>query len=256
MAIKAIIIEDETAALRRLEKMISMADPSIEILTRLDSVSGSVKWLQNNILPDLIFLDIHLGDGSSFSIFDQVEVHCPVIFTTAYDDYAIKAFQLNSIDYLLKPVIQEELNRSIAKFNKHNPASQNMIKNNIASLMESIKNDSGRRKKRFLVSFGDKIKTVETDQIAYFLIIEKSTFLVTHGNDSYGINYSLEQLEELLDPGNFYRVNRKFIVSYPAIKNMWTFSRSRVKIELSPKPPEDVIVSTDRSAGFKEWLNQ
>lgn len=256
MSINAIIIEDESAAARRLEKMIYMSDPSVEILARLDSVTGSVKWLQGNPHPDLIFLDIHLGDGSSFAIFEQVEISSPIIFTTAYDDYAIKAFKLNSIDYLLKPVRQEELNFSMAKFKRQKPEAGGMIKENIASLVETIKNENHRWKKRFFVSFGDKIKSVEVEQIAYFIIIQKNTFVVTHSNDSYAINYSLEQLEELLDPAKFHRVNRKYIVCYQAIVTMWSYSRSRVKLGLSPLPPEEVIVSTDRSAGFKEWLNQ
>ncbi len=256
MSLKALIIEDEPAAARRLQKMILQADPGIAIIGMLDSVSGAVRWLQTNPHPDMIFLDINLGDGISFAIFEKVEVSCPVIFTTAYDEYAIKAFTINSIDYLLKPIKQEQLDFSISKLKKYFLNNQSAEKQNLSALLETLATGGEKWKKRFLVSFGDKIKTIEVEEIAYFMILEKSTFLVTGNNDSYAINYSLEQLEELLDPSRFFRVNRKYIVSMGSIKNMWIYSRSRVKLQLSPLPPEDVIVSTDRSGAFKEWLNQ
>ncbi len=256
MVLRALIIEDEPAATRRLVKMIKIADPFVEIIGQLDSVSSSIKWLQCNPQPDLIFLDINLGDGISFSIFDEVEINCPVIFITAYDEYAIKAFKHNSIDYLLKPVKQEELDFSIAKLRKLRADYGRSQQQNIQGLLENLKVPHNTWKKRFIVNFGEKIKAIDCQEIAYFTILEKSTFLVTLHNDSYGINYSLEQLEELLDPSIFFRINRKFIVSFSAIRNMWSYSRSRVKIHLEPLPSEDVIVSTDRSADFKDWLNQ
>jgi DNA-binding LytR/AlgR family response regulator len=256
MSLNALIIEDEPAASRRLEKMIKEADPTMVIMGKLDSVSSSVKWFRENPPPDLVFLDINLGDGVSFNIFDEIDLHCPVIFTTAFDEYALRAFKLNSIDYLLKPIKQEELLFSIEKFKRQYRAGNPGMKENLMAMLEELKKPEDRWKKRFMVNFGEKIKAIDTQDIAYFMILEKNTFLVTLSNDSYGIGYSLEQLEEMLDPAVFYRVNRKFIVSFPCIKNMWSYSRSRVKLQLEPLPPDDVIVSTDRSPGFKQWLDK
>ncbi len=255
MFLNALIIEDEPAASRRLQKLIKEIDPFIEIVATLDSISSAISWFRDHAQPDLLFLDIHLGDGLSFNIFEKLDITCPVIFTTAYDEYAIKAFKLNSIDYLLKPIKREELKFSIEKLKK-NTTNDTIHLQTIQSIFDNYRNREEQWRKRFMVSFGDKIKAIEVLEIAYFVIIEKSTFLTTFSNDSYGINFSLEQLDEILDPQKFYRVNRKFIVNYEAIKNMWSYSRSRVKIELQPQPLEDVIVSTDRSSGFKEWLNQ
>ncbi len=237
--------------------MIGEADPEMNVVARLDSVSGSVRWLKEHISPDLIFLDINLGDGLSFGIFDDVTVSCPVIFTTAYDEYALKAFRHNGIDYLLKPVRMEELREALRKFREWRLGDGEKWAGDLKSLMETLRQpDPDKWKKRFVVNFGDKIRAVETEEVAYFMIIEKNTFLLTHTNDSYGIAYSLEQLDELLDPGKFFRVNRRFFVSFASIKNMWTYSRSRIKLELKPPVPEDVIVSTERASGFREWLNQ
>jgi len=255
MAVRTLIIEDEPAAARRLEKLIHAIDPGFEILDKIDSVAGALQWFENNPNPDLVFLDIHLGDGLSFGIFEKLDLQCPVIFTTAYDEYAIKAFKLNSIDYLLKPVKPEELQFSIQKFLKQFQKENTSVPN-FKALLESLKSDENKWKKRFIVHFGEKIKAINTEDIAYFIILEKNTFLVTHQNSSYGINYSLEQLEELLDPNKFFRVNRKFIIGFQSIENMFVWSRSRVKLQVKPAPPEDVIVSTDRTSRFKEWLNQ
>ena len=256
MSYRALIIEDEPAAARRLEKMILISDPSIRIIDKLDSVSAAVRWFKTHPAPDLVFLDINLGDGLSFGIFDEIDVQCPVIFTTAYDEYAIKAFKVNSIDYLLKPIRQEELDFSIEKFRKQAGYRKDEIQQNFKNMLESLKTPEDKWKKRFVVSFGDKIRAIETDAIAWFMVMEKSTWLVTRENNSYGINYSLEQLEELLDPSKFIRVNRKFIVGFSAITSMYAYSRSRVKLQLQPEPSEEVIVSTDRSSGFKQWLDK
>jgi DNA-binding LytR/AlgR family response regulator len=256
MSLKALIIEDEPLALRRLEKLIRETDPEIEIIGRLDSISSSIRWFEKNKQPDLLFLDIHLGDGLSFDIFASLEITCPVIFTTAYDQYAIKAFKLNSIDYLLKPIKPEELRFSIEKFKKVQVKDTTAQLESIRFMLDDFKNRDLGWKKRFIVNFGDKIKAIETADIAYFMILDKNSFLITHSNDSFGINFSLDQLEGLLNPAEFFRVNRKFMVNFSSIKNMWSYSRARVKIQLEPEAPEPVIVSTDRSAGFKEWLNK
>lgn len=255
MTVRTLIIEDESAAARRLEKLIHAIEPGFVILDKLDSVASTIQWLMNNPAPDLIFLDIHLGDGLSFGIFEKHALQCPVIFTTAYDEYAIKAFKLNSIDYLLKPVKPEELQFSIQKFKKQFQKEIPSVPD-FKALLESLKSDENKWKKRFIVHFGDKIKAINTEDIAYFIILEKNTFLVTHQNSSFGVSYSLEQLEELLEPNKFFRVNRKFIIGFQSIENMYMWSRSRVKLQVKPAPSEDVIVSTDRTSRFKEWLNQ
>ena len=255
MTFKAVIIEDEPAAARRLEKLIHEIDSEIEIPVKLDSVASAIEWFQKNPLPDLLFLDIHLGDGLSFLIVDNLKITCPVIFTTAYDEYAIRAFKLNSVDYLLKPIKPEELKFSIVKFKNHFQQEYHQTQD-LKVLIESLKQPAANWKKRFVVNFGDKIKAIETSNIAFFMIMEKNTFLVTKENNSFGINYSLDHLESLLDTNVFFRVNRKFIININAIENIFAWSRSRVKLLLKPTPPEDVIVSTDRTSHFKEWLNQ
>jgi len=250
---KVLIVEDEIAAARRLIKMLKEVEPQIEILSTTDSISSTVDWLNTNPLPELIFLDIHLADGSSFRIFDQVKISCPIIFTTAYDQYAIQAFKVNSIDYLLKPIKINELLFSINKFKEVKSKNKGI---DIETLVNAIRKPEQSFQKRFIVQYADKLKAIEVEDIAYFIALEKGVFLVSLDNHRYDIDYTLEKLEGILDPMHFYRANRKFLVSFSSIKSMFTYSKSRVKLELTPNPETDVIVSSDRSAGFKEWLNQ
>jgi DNA-binding LytR/AlgR family response regulator len=250
---KVLVVEDEIAAARRLIKMIKEVDPELEILSTTDSISSTVNWLNSNPLPELIFMDIHLADGSSFKIFDQVKITCPIIFTTAYDQYAIQAFKVNSIDYLLKPIKIDELAFSIKKYRE----VINQIKAiDIETLVNAIRKQEQTFQRRFIVQYADKLKAIEVEDIAYFTALEKGVFLVSLDNHRYAIDYTLEKLEGILDPMHFYRANRKFLVSFSSIKSMFTYSKSRVKLELTPNPETEVIVSSDRSAGFKEWLNQ
>lgn len=250
-----LIIEDELPAARRIAKLIKEVESDAELVGPIDSVSASIDWLKNNPHPDLILLDIHLGDGSSFEIFEEMEVNCPVIFTTAYDEYAIKAFKVNSVDYLLKPVNKDDLESSVLKFKKLKDREKNDF-SSFHSILKSLKTENNKFKKRFVVNYGDKIRSVEVKEVAYFMVMEKNTFLVTRSNEVFGIQYSLDQLEKYLSPSDFIRVNRKFIVGFESIVNMWSYSRSRVKLQLQPPAPEDVIVSTDRSSSFKQWLNK
>ncbi|MHC1705227.1 MAG: LytR/AlgR family response regulator transcription factor [Tenuifilaceae bacterium] len=248
-----LIVEDEIAAARRLAKMLVSIEPNFQILAITDSISASVDWLKNNPEPELILMDIHLADGSSFKIFDQIKIKCPIIFTTAYDQYAIQAFKVNSIDYLLKPIKQEELAYSINKFKTGKTEKSST---DIEKLLTEIRKPQHEYQQRFVVQFADKLKSIEVNSIAYFIAMEKSVFLVTDDSHRYAVDYTLEKLEEVLDPKYFYRINRKFIVCFSAIKGMFTYSKSRVKIELFPDPETEVIVSSDRSSGFKDWLNQ
>ncbi len=250
---KTIIIEDEKLAQERLEELINQIDPSIEVAAKLTSVDSSVKWFKKN-KPDLIFLDIQLEDGLSFEIFDKVTIDVPVIFTTAYDQYAIKAFKLNSIDYLLKPIRKAELEEAL---NKYKNIKTSYLRD-FEDVFKSIVNKEVSFKKRFLVQYGQKIKKVETEDAAYFYAMEKNVFMTTFRGSNYPINYSLDKLTEVLDPEKFFRINRKMIINFDAIKNMIPYSRSRIKIELNPPEPKEIeaLVSVERASSFKEWLDK
>ena len=250
---KALIIEDEKLAAERLEELIHEIDPSIVISAKLKSIEQSIKWLKQN-KPDLIFLDIQLEDGLSFLIFDKVEIDAPIIFTTAYDQYAIKAFKLNSIDYLLKPIKKDELRESLNKY-KNIKTSYLM---DFEEIIQSIQSKEVSYKKRFLIQYGQKIKKVEAEEIAYFYAMEKNVFLTTLSGNTYPIDYTLDKLLEILDSEKFFRINRKMIIGFDSIKNMIPFSRSRIKIELNPAAPKDIeaLVSVERSSFFKEWMDK
>jgi len=248
---KALIIEDEQATALRLKKLLNEIDPDIEVLEILDSIETGVTWFRENTAPDLIFQDIQLADGSSFEIFNQVEVKTPVIFITAYDQYALQAFRVNSIDYILKPVKKQDLVEAIEKF-KNIYSKKNGTEVDYAALAKIISKESYQ--KRFVVRYGQKIKAVNIEDIAYFFTTGGNIFFKTFDDSQYPLDISLDNLEPLLDPLNFYRINRQFIISYNAIKEMYTYSKSRVKIILDPPCEQDTIASTDRSGSFKKWL--
>jgi DNA-binding LytR/AlgR family response regulator len=250
---KTIIIEDEKLAAERLEELIHEIDSSIEISAKLTSVEQSVKYLKQN-KSDLIFLDIQLEDGLSFSIFEKFDVDVPIIFTTAYDQYAIKAFKLNSIDYLLKPIKKDELREALNKY-KNIKTSYLM---DFEEIIRSIQNKEVDYKKRFLIQYGQKIKKVEIDEAAYFYAMDKNVFLTTLKGNTFPVDFTLDKLQEVIDPEKFFRINRKMIVSFESIKNMIPYSRSRIKIELNPPEPPNVeaLVSVERSSEFKKWLDK
>jgi len=249
---KVIIIEDEKLAANRLEKMLLEIDPAIEIMAKIGSVQESIHWLKKNT-ADLIFLDIQLSDGISFSIFDQVIIKTPIIFTTAYDQYAIKAFQLNSISYLLKPIRKTELEESLLKFSELRSAFGIDFEN----LLAGIQGKKTEAKKRFLIQVGEKLKKIESTEIAYFYAFDKNVFMKTFQKASYAVDYSLDALENLLETEQFFRINRKYIVNMQAISEMIAYSRGRVKLNLNPPADEelDAIVSIERAPKFKQWMN-
>ena len=251
--IRTLIIEDEEPAAARLEKLLKEVEPGIQILDVIDSVEIAVKWLQTNDPPDLLMLDIQLADGLSFDIFKKTKVDCFVVFTTAYDEYAIKAFELNSIDYLLKPVDRARLLSSMEKYRKLAGISQPV---NIEILMETLERRKSNFKKRFAVNVGSKIISVETRSVAYFYSLEKSTFLCTNDNHQYPLDFSLEHLEQVLDPELFFRINRQVIIQYASIEKIHILSRSRVKLETNPPASEDLLVSTARTHQFRLWLDR
>jgi DNA-binding LytR/AlgR family response regulator len=247
-----IIIEDEAFAAEKLEQMLLEINPAIKVLAKLGSIKESVKWLMNN-KSNLIFLDIQLSDGISFSIFEQVTVNTPIIFTTAFDQYAIKSFQLNSISYLLKPIREKELEESLQKYQSLKSA----FSIDFDTLMANIQGRDPEYKKRFLIQIGEKIRKIEVTEIAYFYVLDKGVYLRTFQGNNYPVEYTLDKLETTLNPQIFYRINRKYLVNMESIANMLAYSRSRVKLELKPKADDsdDTIVSIDRSADFKKWLN-
>jgi len=248
---KVLIIEDEQATAKRLGKLLQEIEPGIDVIEILDSIEACVKWFKSNKQPDLIFQDIHLADGSSFEIFNQVDVKAPIIFVTAYDQYAIQAFKVNSVDYLLKPVKKTDLADALKKFKEfHSDKKEPGF--DYSALTKLILKENYQ--KRFLVRYGEKIKAVEVEKIAYFFTQEGNLFFKTFDNHQYPLEFSLDKLEPMLDSSQFYRINRQFIINYKAIKEMYSYSKSRVKILLNPPCEIETISSTDRSGEFKQWL--
>lgn len=246
---KVLIIEDEEAAARRLRKLLGELGDDIEIAAELDSIGAAVGWLNENPSPDLLFLDIHLADGASFEIFRHVRIEKPVIFTTAYDQYAIEAFQVNAVDYLLKPIKRPELERAVEKYRRWVQERQPDY-----SALARLLQRTGPYQRRFLIRFGQSIRLVDLSEIAYFYSEGKITFLVTNEGKRYPVDYSLDKLEEMVDQERFFRINRQFIIGVEAIREMHAYSKSRVKIDLSPPCELDTIVSTEKSPLFKKWL--
>ena len=250
-----LIIEDEEPAYKRLQKMLKDIEPGHTLLDQVVSVSSAVKFFNENDAPDLIISDIQLADGVSFEIFKQVDVKCPVIFTTAYDQYAIEAFKVNSIDYLLKPVKKEELQKAVAKFKALAPATTATPSIDINKLLQSLQPaTSTDYKKRFVVRYGEHIKTIDIEEVVYFYTEDKATFLCTKDARRFVVDFNLDTLDSLLDPKIFFRINRQYIISIHSIAEMFAYSKSRVLIKLNPGARHETIVSTERSADFKHWL--
>jgi len=245
-----LIIEDEKEAAIKLSGMIEKYDRNIVILDTIQSVKKAVIWLNNNETPDLIFMDIQLADGLSFEIFEQTIVTAPVIFTTAYDEYALKAFKVNSIDYFLKPISQSELNRAVDKYKENNTPKE------ISALVfDTILHALSKKyKSKFLIKVGEHIKVFPVDDVQCFYSMEKYTFLQNNAGRDYAIAYSLDQIENLIDPAKFFRINRSFLVAFSAISNIVSYSNSRLRIDLKSNNSEDLIVSREKVQDFKKWL--
>lgn len=247
-----LIVEDESLAAEKLELMLKEIDSSINVLAKCGSIKESVKWLMEHT-ADLIFLDIQLSDGISFSIFEQVIINTPIIFTTAYDQYAIRAFQLNSVAYLLKPIRKSDLAGSLRKYQTLKSA----FTIDFDALIANLQGREPEYKKRFMIQIGEKIRKIEVAEVAYFYVLEKGIYLKTFQGNSYPVEFTLDRLEAMLNPEKFFRINRKYMVNMDSIANMVAYSRGRIKLELKPKADDefDTIVSVDRSADFKKWLN-
>lgn len=248
-----LIIEDEPLAVKRLQNMMQTLRPQATLLGNWDTVQEAAQWLELHDAPDLILLDIHLADGSSFELFRRVKVACPIIFCTAYDQYALQAFQVNAIDYLLKPIKVQELSRSLDKLDQWLATSHDY-----SALAEAvIQQQVPQYQQRLLAKYGARYRLVNVNDVAYAYIEERMVYVVTHnGTRPYPIDFTLDQLEQRLDPSRFYRVNRQVIASIDAIETLVTLSRSRLKIELRPAPAFEVLVSKERTAAFRQWLTQ
>ncbi|CAN5246658.1 LytTR family DNA-binding domain-containing protein [soil metagenome] len=253
---KILIVEDEKAAADRLRSLIKKYDANIEILAVLDTVKAAAQWLLLNPPPDLIFLDIQLADGLSFEIFDITEVNAPVIFTTAYDEYAIKAFKVNSIDYLLKPLDYNDFARALNKYNSlHQPVKSINLNPLLEQLQKQVEQLAPQYKNRFVIKIGDHLKSISVDDILYLFSKEKVTYVVTTDGKRYIMDQTLEKMEMLLDPKNFFRINRQYILTMHCIKDIISYSNSRLKIIVKSCDDQDVLVSRERVQDFKLWLD-
>lgn len=248
-----VIVEDEKLAARRLERM--LRKEGLGQITSLHSLQTAIDWFKNNTHPDLIFLDIQLSDGISFEIFDHVKIDSSIIFTTAFDEYALRAFKHNSIDYLLKPIDEKELHDSIKKFHHFNPSANTGIKpEQLQQIKQLLTSPSVEYKERLTAKVGTHLRTIPCNDIECFYSEQKASFIHTLRGSNYSIDYSLEQLEELMDPNLFFRVSRKFIIHINAIKDIIAYSNSRLKIKLHDFDLHEIIVSRDKVKLFKQWL--
>ncbi len=252
---RVLIIEDEVMAAERLEEMVHKAIPGVIILGILDSISRAVQWFAENEAPDLALFDIQLADGLSFEIFKQTEVSCPVIFTTAFDEYALKAFKVNSIDYLLKPIDAGELKAAIDKYrNIHGQGDQPYLQSQ--QMNDVLRLLTRQYKTRFMIRVGERIRSIPVEEIQCFYSMDKASYLQTTDDRHYAMDQSLEQIEDMVDPEKFFRVNRKFIIAFDAIDDMISHSNSRLKIKLSLPTEETIIVSREKVKEFKSWLER
>lgn len=252
---KVLIVEDEPSVAQNLCDLLEEVEPSIEILAILESVEESLEWIKNHASPDLGFFDIRLADGNSFQIFERIFVPFPVIFTTAYDEFALKAFKVNSVDYLLKPIDKREIRAAIDKYKTFYTKTESIDQEKLLSLIESFRKKSPKPYKRNLLVYqGDKIIPVDIQTIAYFYLQEELIYAVTHQNIKYHIDQSLEKVYSQLNPEDFYRTNRQFIVSRSSVKGAAQHFNRKLLVQLKPDPKTEVLVSKSRVTDFKKWL--
>lgn len=253
---RIIIIEDEAFAADALETLILKLRPQTRVLAKLESVEESLEWLNKNEPPDLLFCDIHLSDGNSFEIFKNIELVSPVIFTTAFNEYAIEAFQVNSVDYLLKPIKKEALEKAIVKYENFQQKNIHRELENIKKLLSQgpIKSEAAK-KSRFMVKSGQSIKVIQQEEIAYFLAEEGIVLLVNFEKNRFAVNYTLDQLEEQLNPKEFFRINRQMILNIKAVAKAEPYFKGRLLLQIHPPAPTDQVISSSKASAFKEWLD-
>lgn len=247
---KILIIEDETAAAQNLQSILRIVIPDAQIVDIIDTVVDSIEWFENNPTPDLVFMDIHLSDGDSFKIFDKVSITSPVVFTTAYDQYALKAFQVNSIDYLLKPIKEEEVRRAVEKWCLLTGLDRSDYANRVGAMAAA----HSAERQTFLVRFRDKLIPVRLEEIAFFYTCDEKVYAFGYNNERYPIEYTLETLQGMLPMQKFYRANRQFIISRLSVVDISVWFGSRLAVNLKVNTPEKIIVSKARVPEFKQWL--
>lgn len=248
----AIIIEDEKLSAEHLSNLLKRIDASITVIATFDSVKKSVSEFQKGIKADVVFVDVHLADGLSFEIFNKIQIDTPIIFTTAFDEYAIKAFKLNSVDYLLKPIGAEDLRVAIDKLKKFNQSHTSIVQD----IANAYQNLNKQYKNRFMVKMGDSIVSVKTEDVLHFIAEDGITLLITNTSKRYPVDYTLDQLAELVSPELFFRVNRKVLISINAVQKVSSYFNSRLKINSDLLDDESAIVSRERVNEFKAWLDK
>ena len=248
---RAIIIEDETAAARNLQALLQSVVPDIEICATLESIAESVQWLNANPQPDVLFMDIHLADGDSFRIFDLVSIECPIIFTTAYDQYAIEAFKVNSIDYLLKPINEEGVRRAIDKWQRLTSLERKKYSERVTDVAQNRPAEQ-----TFLVHFRDKIIPLKREDIAFFHTFEERVTAYCHNGDKYQIELTMEALQTKLPSDDFFRANRQFIIARSSVQDISVWFGSRLVANLAISTPERIVIPKARVHDFKEWLKK
>lgn len=246
---RALIVEDETAAYENLAQMLTSIDPAIEIAGNTESVRQTVRWLENNTKPDIIFMDIHLSDGSAFTIFEMMEVATPIIFTTAYDQYAIDAFRVNSVDYLLKPVKQERLESALRKFKRLSHTELTQYLEQITRLRSAR-----RYKDKMLLPVKDKLIPINIKDVACFYTSDRMTYIYMRDGNRYPYSKTLEHIITMLDPTQFMRVNRQYIISSNSVTDITIWFDNRLRISLDVNTPEHIYISKNKASEFKEWI--
>ncbi len=249
---KVLILEDETLAGQKIQNLLNEIDGTLVVLDVLKSVESAKEWFDNNEQPDLVISDIRLLDGLSFELFETIDYHNPVIFTTAYDQYAIKAFEVNSVDYLLKPIQKEKLATALKKV-KNKTETATIQYQDIINIMKS---QQVEYKSRFMIKAGHKILAIPIEKIAYFYSLNKLTYIISTDNKKYPCDQTLEVIDQQLDPKLFFRANRKYIVKFEAISEIHPYFKGRIKINLTPEAEDEIVISSERTPDFKKWLDQ
>ena len=254
------IVEDEELAVKKLRKTLQSIDEDLHVSGTADSIASAVEWLQSNNPPDLILMDIELADGQSFEIFNLIDVKSPVIFTTSYDEYALKAFKVNSVDYLLKPIQKDELESAISKFRNMQKVftGHNKEETQISALVKELQQTLQHKefRKRFLVKHMQKLVSIEVDRIAYFFSDDRLTFFKTLEDKKYIIDYTVDEIEQMVDPEQFFRINRGFLVSVRSIDQINDYFGNRLKLNLKPIIDKEALVSREKVSQFKDWMGK
>lgn len=258
---KVLIVEDEDLAVKKITKTLALVDPEAEVVGVTDSILSTVEWIEENKAPDLILMDIELSDGQSFEIFNRVKIQSPVIFTTSYDEYALKAFKVNSVDYLLKPIQKEDLAAALQKlgsirdlYQQSAPAAPVSIDSLVQELQKKLQPKEYR--KRFLVRHAQKLVSIDTEEIAYFFSDGRLNFFKTYDNRKFVVDYTMDELEEMLDPQLYFRISRSFFISIESVDQIHDYFGNRLLLQLKPAVDKESIVSREKVTDFKKWMGK